>query len=55
MLGVTGLTGSGLTELAKAIFASPDIRREAGEIRLDGTRAGAAATRATRWPPASCC
>ena len=36
ILGVTGLTGSGGTELAKAIFASPDVEREGGEIRLDG-------------------
>ena len=36
ILGITGLTGSGLTELAKAIFASPDTRREAGTVRLDG-------------------
>ena len=36
ILGITGLTGSGLTELAKAIFASPDTRREAGAVRLDG-------------------
>jgi ABC-type sugar transport system ATPase subunit len=36
VLGVTGLTGSGLTELAKAIFASPDVKREHGGIRLDG-------------------
>jgi ABC-type sugar transport system ATPase subunit len=36
ILGITGLTGSGLTELAKAIFASPDTPREAGAIRLDG-------------------
>ena len=36
MLGITGLTGSGLTELAKAIFGSPDARRESGEVRLDG-------------------
>ena len=38
VLGVTGLTGSGLTELAKAIFASPDVRRDAGEIYLDGKK-----------------
>ena len=36
ILGITGLTGSGLTELAKAIFASPDTRREGGAVRLDG-------------------
>ncbi|MFO1047033.1 MAG: sugar ABC transporter ATP-binding protein [Geminicoccaceae bacterium] len=36
ILGITGLTGSGLTELAKAIFASPDTRREGGSVRLDG-------------------
>jgi ABC-type sugar transport system ATPase subunit len=36
VLGITGLTGSGLTELAKAIFASPDVRRDGGEIRLHG-------------------
>ncbi|MFO1039460.1 MAG: sugar ABC transporter ATP-binding protein [Geminicoccaceae bacterium] len=36
ILGVTGLTGSGLTELAKAIFGSPDTPRTSGEIRLDG-------------------
>ena len=36
ILGITGLTGSGLTELAKAIFASPDTRRESGVVRLDG-------------------
>jgi ABC-type sugar transport system ATPase subunit len=36
VLGITGLTGSGLTELAKVIFASPDVRRESGEIRLAG-------------------
>ncbi|MGE3293121.1 MAG: sugar ABC transporter ATP-binding protein [Geminicoccaceae bacterium] len=36
ILGITGLTGSGLTELAKAVFASPDTRREAGMVRLDG-------------------
>ncbi len=38
VLGVTGLTGSGLTELAKAIFASPDVKRERGEIRLRGRK-----------------
>jgi ABC-type sugar transport system ATPase subunit len=37
VLGVTGLTGSGHTELAKAIFASPDVTVERGTIRLDGT------------------
>lgn len=37
VLGVTGLTGSGHTELAKAIFASPDVTVERGAIRLDGT------------------
>ena len=36
ILGITGLTGSGLTELAKAIFASPDTRRDSGTVRLDG-------------------
>ncbi|MFO1068906.1 MAG: sugar ABC transporter ATP-binding protein [Geminicoccaceae bacterium] len=36
ILGITGLTGSGLTELAKALFGSPDTRREAGRVRLDG-------------------
>ena len=34
--GITGLTGSGLTELAKAIFCSPDARRDSDEVRLDG-------------------
>ncbi len=36
ILGVTGLTGSGLDLLGKAIVASPDTKRTAGEIRLDG-------------------
>ena len=36
VLGITGLTGSGLTELAKAIFASPDVRRDSGTISLRG-------------------
>ena len=55
ILGITGLTGSGLTELAKAIFGSPDARRESGAVRLDGQRRWRCATRARRWPPASCC
>jgi ABC-type sugar transport system ATPase subunit len=36
ILGVTGLTGSGLDALGKAIVASPDTRREAGTLRLEG-------------------
>ena len=36
VLGITGLTGSGLTELAKALFAAPGLKREAGRIRVDG-------------------
>jgi ABC-type sugar transport system ATPase subunit len=36
ILGITGLTGSGLTELAKAMFGSPDTQRDAGSFRLDG-------------------
>lgn len=36
ILGITGLTGSGLTELAKVIFASPDTRRDGGSVVMDG-------------------
>ena len=36
VLGVTGLTGSGLTELAKALFAAPGLKRDGGRIRIDG-------------------
>jgi ABC-type sugar transport system ATPase subunit len=36
ILGVTGLTGSGLTELARAIFGSEDISRTGGNFALDG-------------------
>jgi len=36
ILGVTGLTGSGLTELARAIFGSEDIRRTSGDFAIDG-------------------
>ena len=36
VLGITGLTGSGLTELAKAIVAAPDVARERGTLWLDG-------------------
>jgi len=37
ILGVTGLTGSGLTELARAIFGSDDISRASGDFAVDGT------------------
>ncbi|WP_018183815.1 sugar ABC transporter ATP-binding protein [Kaistia granuli] len=36
VLGVTGLTGSGASDLAKAIFGSTDIRRDGGRFRLEG-------------------
>ena len=36
VLGVTGLTGSGLTELARAIFGSEDIRRTGGSFVIEG-------------------
>jgi ABC-type sugar transport system ATPase subunit len=39
ILGVTGLTGSGLTELARAIFGSEDIVRAGGAFAIDGTPA----------------
>jgi ABC-type sugar transport system ATPase subunit len=37
VLGVTGLIGSGTTELAKALFRSEDVAVERGEYRLEGT------------------
>jgi ABC-type sugar transport system ATPase subunit len=37
VLGVTGLTGSGLTELARALFGSEDVRRSTGEFEVEGT------------------
>ena len=36
VLGVTGLIGSGTTELAKAMFRSEDVTVESGEYRRDG-------------------
>ncbi len=39
ILGVTGLTGSGLTELARAIFGSEDISRSSGKFTVDGKAA----------------
>jgi ABC-type sugar transport system ATPase subunit len=36
VLGVTGLIGSGTTELAKAMFRSEDVAVESGEYRRDG-------------------
>ncbi len=36
ILGITGLTGSGLGALGKAIVASPDTKLEAGTLRLHG-------------------
>ncbi len=36
VLGVTGLTGSGLTELARAIFGSEDVRRDGGSFVVEG-------------------
>jgi len=42
ILGVTGLTGSGLTELARAIFGSDDISRASGDF--------ASTARRRRWP-----
>ena len=36
VLGITGLTGSGLTELARAIFGSEAIRRASGEFTIEG-------------------
>jgi ABC-type sugar transport system ATPase subunit len=36
ILGVTGLTGSGLTELARAIFGSEQIARASGRFAIDG-------------------
>jgi ABC-type sugar transport system ATPase subunit len=36
ILGVTGLTGSGLTELARAIFGSEQIARASGSFAIDG-------------------
>ncbi len=36
VLGITGLTGSGLTELARAIFGSEDIRRASGTFAIEG-------------------
>jgi ABC-type sugar transport system ATPase subunit len=36
VLGVTGLTGSGLTELARAIFGSEDVRRAGGSFVIEG-------------------
>ena len=42
ILGVTGLTGSGLTELARAIFGSEDIARASGSFAVDGAPAALA-------------
>lgn len=42
ILGVTGLTGSGLTELARAIFGSEDVVRGAGRFAVDGAPASLA-------------
>jgi ABC-type sugar transport system ATPase subunit len=36
VLGITGLIGSGTTELAKALFRSEDVSVESGEYRLAG-------------------
>ncbi len=36
VLGITGLTGSGLTELARAIFGSEAIRRSSGRFAIEG-------------------
>ena len=36
VLGITGLIGSGTTELAKAMFRSEDVVVDSGEYRLDG-------------------
>ena len=38
VLGVTGLIGSGTTELAKALFRSEDVAVESGEYRMGGER-----------------
>ena len=36
VLGVTGLTGSGLTELARALFGSEAVRRSSGRFEIAG-------------------
>jgi ABC-type sugar transport system ATPase subunit len=36
VLGITGLIGSGTTELAKAMFRSEDVTVDSGEYRLEG-------------------
>jgi ABC-type sugar transport system ATPase subunit len=36
VLGVTGLTGSGLTELARALFGSETVRRSSGHFEILG-------------------
>ena len=38
VLGITGLIGSGTTELAKALFRSEDVAVESGEYRMEGKR-----------------
>ena len=36
VLGVTGLTGSGLNELARALFGSEAVRRSSGRFEIEG-------------------
>lgn len=36
VLGFTGLTGSGLTELSRALFGTEDVRRSAGRFDISG-------------------
>jgi ABC-type sugar transport system ATPase subunit len=42
VLGFTGLTGSGLTELARALFGSEDVKRSAGRFAIAGRPAALA-------------
>ncbi|TFG61662.1 MAG: sugar ABC transporter ATP-binding protein, partial [Spirochaetales bacterium] len=39
ILGITGLIGSGTTELAKVLFRSEDVRLESGEYKISGEAA----------------
>lgn len=42
ILGFTGLTGSGLSELARAIYGVSGMRRESGKFALEGKETGLA-------------
>jgi ABC-type sugar transport system ATPase subunit len=44
VLGITGLIGSGTTELAKALFRSEDVAVESGEYRMGGKKITLAGT-----------